>query len=47
MTQIASFPLFPLGSPDTKSIVIISHFHLGIGNGCNSPVGFRCSTFTC
>jgi len=40
ITQIASFPLFPLGSPNTKSIVIISHFHSGIGNGCNQGCQF-------
>jgi len=49
MTQIASFPLFPLGSPNTKSIVIISHFHSGIGNGCNQGCQFcfgRCFVFS-
>ena len=47
MTQIASDPFRDFGSPRTKSMVIISHFHYGTGKGCNNPPGRLCSAFTC
>ena len=42
-------PLWPakLGKPTIKSIAISSHFHCGMGKGCNKPPGHWCSTFTC
>jgi len=45
MTHITSFPFLPMGNPDAKSMVIISHFHFGICNGCNGSVGLWCSNF--
>jgi len=38
-THITSLPFFPFGNPVTKSMAIFSHFHSGIGSGCNSPAG--------
>ncbi|KAJ0941373.1 hypothetical protein HanRHA438_Chr02g0093811 [Helianthus annuus] len=40
ITHIVSCPLFILGSLVTRSIVISSHFHIGISKGCKSPYGF-------
>jgi hypothetical protein len=45
MTHITSFPFLPMGNPDAKSMVIISHFYFGICNGCNGSVGLWCSNF--
>jgi hypothetical protein len=54
MNQTSSLPPFPLGNPDTKSMVIFSHFHSGISrphtqpllsystSGCEGPAGFWC-----
>jgi hypothetical protein len=42
-TMMASFCLVVLGSPVIKSMEMVSHFHYGIGRGCNSPVGCWCS----
>jgi hypothetical protein len=47
MTHIASFPFFSLGNANTKSMVIISHFHSRICSGCNGHVGLWCSTLIC
>ena len=47
ITHIKSWFCCDLGKPITKSIVIYSHFHSGIGSGCRSPEGFWCSTLTC
>jgi hypothetical protein len=46
-TMMASFYLVDVGNPVMKSMEMVSHFHSGIGRGCNNPVGCRCSTFTC
>ena len=35
------------GKPMIKYKSITSHFHLGIGKGCNNLGGCWCSTFTC
>ncbi|KAJ6847542.1 uncharacterized protein M6B38_277275 [Iris pallida] len=47
ITQMTLLPFCVLGSPDTKSIVICSHFHSGTGSGCSSPAVRWCSAFTC
>ena len=47
ITHIALFPLGLLGRPTTKSMVILSHFHSGIGSGCSSPAVLWCSALTC
>ena len=47
ITHMASCCLRVLGSPITKSIVILSHLHTRIGRGCIFPAGFWCSAFTC
>ena len=47
ITQTALFPYGLRGKAVTKSMVILSHFHTGIGNGCKSPAGFWCSALTC
>ena len=46
MTHMTLFPFLVLGSFEIKSMVICSHFHSGISNGCNNPRGFWCSAFT-
>ena len=46
-TMMASFCLVKVGNPVMKSMEMVSHFHYGIGRGCNDPVGCRCSAFTC
>ena len=38
-TIIESFCFRVLGKPVIKSSDIVSHFHSGMGNGCNRPVG--------
>jgi hypothetical protein len=35
-----SYPDLVLGKPVIKSMPTLSHFHYGIGNGCNKPAGF-------
>ena len=35
------------GKPVIKSILIVSHFHSGMGSGYNNPVGCWCSALTC
>jgi len=47
MTYIAPFPFLHLGNPNTKSMMIIPHFHSGICNGCNDFAGIWCSTLSC
>ena len=47
ITQIASCPRCVLGSPVTKSIVILSHFYSGMDKGCSKPAGFLCSILIC
>ncbi|MFS7922656.1 hypothetical protein Hanom_Chr03g00251601 [Helianthus anomalus] len=47
ITQIVSLPFLVLGNLVTKSIVINSHFQIGISNCCNKPEGFWCSALTC
>jgi hypothetical protein len=46
ITQIESYPLVVLGNPIIKSILISSHFHVGIGNDCNGPTAFMCMALT-
>jgi len=38
-TQIASLLLGEQGKPTTKSMVMFSHFHIGISSGFNNPAG--------
>ena len=45
-TIIESFKFWFLGSPVTKSRLIISHFQLGMGNGWSNPAGCWCSILT-
>jgi len=45
-TQIASCRFWVLGNPTIKSMVIWSHFQMGIGKGCHKPPGFWCSVVT-
>ena len=40
-TRIASNPCGVCDKPITKSIVMCSHFHSGIGNNTSSPAGFQ------
>jgi len=47
ITHIALFPLGLLDRPTTKSMVIFSHFHFGIGSGCSNPAVLCNSTLTC
>jgi hypothetical protein len=46
-TMMASFCLVEVGNPVMKSMEMVSHFHSGIGRGCNNHVGCRCSALTC
>jgi hypothetical protein len=43
---MASFCLVEAGNPVIKSMDMVSHFHSGMGKGCNSPAGCRYSTLT-
>src|SRR3954464_2549336 len=47
ITHMASCFCLDRGSPDTKSIVIISHFHCGTSKGWSGPTGRRCKALTC
>ena len=40
---MASFPFWVFGKPVMKSILTLSHSHLGIGNGWRVPTGLWCS----
>jgi hypothetical protein len=39
ITHKESYPALERGNPTIKSILISSHFHYGIFNGCNNPAG--------
>ena len=41
-TKMESFLFLLLGRPVIKSILITSHFHSGMGNGCSNPEGCWC-----
>ena len=47
ITYIALLLPKDLGSLETKSIMICSHFHSEMGNGCNCPTGHWCLALTC
>jgi hypothetical protein len=38
-TMMASFCLVEFGNPVMKSLEMVSHFHSGIGRGCNNLAG--------
>jgi hypothetical protein len=40
------YPFAVLGNPTIKSILMSSHFHVGIGNDCNGPAVFMCMALT-
>ena len=42
MTMMTSFFLVDFGNPVMKTMEMVSHFHYGIGRGCNSSVGCWC-----
>jgi hypothetical protein len=44
--QRKSYPDWVLGNPTTKSIAIVSHFHLGTREGCNNLAGHWFSALT-
>jgi hypothetical protein len=44
---MASFCLVEVGNPVIKSMEMVSHFYSGMGKGCSSPDGCRCSALTC
>ena len=46
-TMMVSFCLVDVGNLVMKSMEMVSHFHSGIGRGCNNHVGCRCSALTC
>jgi hypothetical protein len=46
ITQIESYPFVVLGNPTIKSMLISSHFHVGIGRDCNGPAAFMCMALT-
>jgi hypothetical protein len=46
ITQMESKPFAVLGNPTMKSILISSHFHVGIGKDCNGPTVFICMALT-
>jgi hypothetical protein len=46
ITQMESYPFAVLGNPTMKSILISSHFHVGIGKDCNGPAVFICMALT-
>jgi hypothetical protein len=46
ITQMESYPFTVLGNPTIKSMLISSHFHVGIGKDCNRPVAFMCMALT-
>jgi hypothetical protein len=46
-TMMASLCLVDFGNPMMKSMEMVSHFHSGIGRGCNSPAGCRCFALNC
>jgi hypothetical protein len=41
ITQIESFFLAVRGKPTIKSILMASHFHIGIDKGWRTPVDFE------
>jgi hypothetical protein len=45
ITQIESFFLAIRGKPTMKSILISSHFHMGIDNGWSTPAYFKWLAF--
>src|SRR3954464_12484615 len=45
-TKMALFPFWVFGKPVMKSILTLSHFHSGIGNGLRVPADLWCSTLT-
>jgi hypothetical protein len=46
ITQIESYPFAVLDNPIIKSMLISSHFHVGIGKDCNGPAVFICMALT-
>jgi hypothetical protein len=46
ITYTESLPLGVLGSPLTKSMLMSSHFHSGMGSGWSNPLDFLCSILT-
>ena len=46
-TMIESVCFWVFGKPLINSSEMVSHFHYGIGNGCNRPAGCWCSALTC
>src|SRR6187455_2558107 len=46
ITQIESYPFAVLGNPTIKSMLISSHFHVGIGKDYNGPAVFICMALT-
>ncbi|KAJ0558903.1 hypothetical protein HanIR_Chr07g0341491 [Helianthus annuus] len=47
ITHIVSFPFLVLGNLVIRSMVTISHFHVGSSGCCSKPDGFLCSALTC
>ena len=45
--QMALQPLGEFSNPTTKSIVMCSHFHSGIGSDCSNSTGLGCFALTC
>ena len=45
-TIMASFCLVDVGNPVMKYMEMVSHFHSGIGRGCNNHVGCWCYALT-
>jgi hypothetical protein len=39
-------PLCGPSNPTIKSILMSSHFHVGIGSDCNGPAAFKCMALT-
>jgi hypothetical protein len=46
-TMMVSFCLVDVGNLVMKCMEMVSHFHSGMGRGCNNSVGRRCSALTC
>jgi hypothetical protein len=46
ITQMESKPFAVLGNPTIKSILMSSHFQVGIGRDYNGPATFRCMALT-
>jgi hypothetical protein len=46
-TIMASFFLVDFGNPVMKSMEMVSHFHYGIGRGCNNPARCWCYALNC